>query len=319
VLTKLTFFFNSDGKCDKYQVDIDFLAAFGTIVSDPHDLDLLFARALIADNCMFGLIESPDENASALVGDGESLIGPASLVPGTHDYFDPSSLLGRDVDYCAADDVVTLLGDDVVVGDRRGDNGSSSANAKDIHAQQVACAHQVVRAYYFVFSPGSAAADGYSARTAEDRFVASCCESGVCFDNEGGLQDRWLDLRECFDTIDFRLVHEESACYDACLGAYRVDTVGVYKLGITPPTIELVFPHVSDHPTLVAALVYQTIRVESLVTFWISEDTGKLQRVREHMDLSTAIAALVPHPADLAFVLRRAFISVDGILRVKPR
>jgi hypothetical protein len=82
---------------------IDFLAAFGTIVSDPYDLNLLFGHALIADNCMLGLIESPDENAFTSVGDEvASLVEPASLGPCMHDHLGPSILSGRDVVHCVA-------------------------------------------------------------------------------------------------------------------------------------------------------------------------------------------------------------------------
>jgi hypothetical protein len=57
----ITFFFNPDGKCRKYEVELDFVGAFASIVSDPEMVDLLLGRALIADNCMFGVIDEPPE------------------------------------------------------------------------------------------------------------------------------------------------------------------------------------------------------------------------------------------------------------------
>ncbi|KAG6572724.1 uncharacterized protein IUM83_19351 [Phytophthora cinnamomi] len=57
----ITFFFNGDGKCCKYSVDLDFVGAFMIIVKDPVVVGILLGRALIADNCMFGVIDEPRE------------------------------------------------------------------------------------------------------------------------------------------------------------------------------------------------------------------------------------------------------------------
>ncbi|EGZ22634.1 hypothetical protein PHYSODRAFT_435918, partial [Phytophthora sojae] len=50
----ITFFFNPEGKCCKYEVDLDFVGAFTSIVKVPEIVNMLLGRALIADNCMFG-------------------------------------------------------------------------------------------------------------------------------------------------------------------------------------------------------------------------------------------------------------------------
>ncbi|KAE9001486.1 hypothetical protein PR003_g22884 [Phytophthora rubi] len=57
----ITFVFNGDGKCCKYSVDLDFVGAFLSIIKDPVVVDMLLGRALIADNCMFGVIDEPRE------------------------------------------------------------------------------------------------------------------------------------------------------------------------------------------------------------------------------------------------------------------
>ncbi|EGZ06389.1 hypothetical protein PHYSODRAFT_253277 [Phytophthora sojae] len=55
----ITVYFNSEGKCCKYQVELNFVEAFATIVKDPKKLEIMLGRALIADNCMFGVIDEP--------------------------------------------------------------------------------------------------------------------------------------------------------------------------------------------------------------------------------------------------------------------
>lgn len=52
-----TFHFNAEGKCCKYDVDMDFVDAFMSVVKDPQVVDALLGRALIADNAMFGVID----------------------------------------------------------------------------------------------------------------------------------------------------------------------------------------------------------------------------------------------------------------------
>ncbi|GMF31788.1 unnamed protein product [Phytophthora lilii] len=58
----ITFFFNSEAKCCKYMVDLDFVGAFMSIVKNPDVVNMLPNRALIADNCMFGVIDEPLES-----------------------------------------------------------------------------------------------------------------------------------------------------------------------------------------------------------------------------------------------------------------
>lgn len=342
VLAKLTFYFNTDGKCAKYEVDIDFLVAFATIVTNPHDLDLLFGRALIAENCMFGLLESseaapahpitPDECQSSTLGGQEPLCVPQV----SSDDYDAAQCgydgIGGNVVESVTGGVVSPL---ERAGDAVGARGelqqdycaSPSVPPRDTHAQRVDSARRLVRAYFSVYSPTSTAPGApQPAATgrhsiSEERFIANYCEPHLRFrrvDGWVGLKEKWSDLRGCFDVINFRLVHEESVGYDARFNAPRVDTVGVYVLGITPRTVQLVFPHVAAHPSLLAALEHRTVHVKSLLTFWVSGSTGKLQRVDERMDFPAALGGLVTHPADVAFVLDHALLTADGILRASP-
>lgn len=60
----ITFSFNSEGKCCKYEFEVDFVGAFASLVKNPRKLDILLGKALIAENCMLGLIEQPLEMPS---------------------------------------------------------------------------------------------------------------------------------------------------------------------------------------------------------------------------------------------------------------
>ncbi|KAL3664644.1 hypothetical protein V7S43_010393 [Phytophthora oleae] len=60
----ITFSFNAEGKCCKYEFEVDFIEAFASLVKNPRKLDILLGKALIADNCMLGLIDEPLEMPS---------------------------------------------------------------------------------------------------------------------------------------------------------------------------------------------------------------------------------------------------------------
>lgn len=59
----ITFYFNAESKMDKYEVDMDFVSTFMAVLKDPADVAVLLGRALIADNCMFGVMEESAEDA----------------------------------------------------------------------------------------------------------------------------------------------------------------------------------------------------------------------------------------------------------------
>ncbi|KAG6586798.1 uncharacterized protein IUM83_16679 [Phytophthora cinnamomi] len=53
----MTFYFNSEGKCCKFEADMDFVGAFTSLLKDPMTVEMLFRHALIADNCQLGMID----------------------------------------------------------------------------------------------------------------------------------------------------------------------------------------------------------------------------------------------------------------------
>ncbi|GMF18859.1 unnamed protein product [Phytophthora fragariaefolia] len=55
------FHLNGNGKCTKYDVDMDFVSAFMTVVKDPHIVSLLLGRALITDCGLIGLVDGACE------------------------------------------------------------------------------------------------------------------------------------------------------------------------------------------------------------------------------------------------------------------
>ncbi|KAG6614358.1 uncharacterized protein IUM83_14497 [Phytophthora cinnamomi] len=52
----ITFYFNSEGECCKYKLELGFVEAFASIVRDLRKLEMMLGRALIAQNCMLGVI-----------------------------------------------------------------------------------------------------------------------------------------------------------------------------------------------------------------------------------------------------------------------
>lgn len=62
----ITFYFNAESKTDKYEVDMDFVSTFMAILKDPEDVAVLLGKALIADNCMFGVMKESAEDADDL-------------------------------------------------------------------------------------------------------------------------------------------------------------------------------------------------------------------------------------------------------------
>ncbi|EGZ21254.1 hypothetical protein PHYSODRAFT_492696, partial [Phytophthora sojae] len=49
-----TFHFNTEGKCYRYDVEMDFVGAFTKVVKNPHIVNILLGRALITHNAMLG-------------------------------------------------------------------------------------------------------------------------------------------------------------------------------------------------------------------------------------------------------------------------
>ncbi|KAL3667691.1 hypothetical protein V7S43_007244 [Phytophthora oleae] len=88
-----TFHFNTVGKCYRYDVEMDFMAAFMGIVKDPRIVDMLLGRALIAYNGMIGISADDWEPE-----DEEKAPAPDTDVGSTReDYCQP---LSTPVDFC---------------------------------------------------------------------------------------------------------------------------------------------------------------------------------------------------------------------------
>lgn len=78
-VVSLTFYFNACDKVCKYVVDLDFFQTFEKLLTDPEEVNILFDRALIGANSMFGEDAPEKEEVSAMVElISDEVSGPAS-------------------------------------------------------------------------------------------------------------------------------------------------------------------------------------------------------------------------------------------------
>ncbi|RLN94346.1 hypothetical protein BBJ28_00017822, partial [Nothophytophthora sp. Chile5] len=190
----LTFYFNPAGKCCKYEVDLDFVGAFTSIVKDPKTLDLLLGRALITDNCMFGVIDQPYEFeeeekprapyptlAEALRDEHEQLT----------EELNDLQRLSRVGDHSPAPVALSAV-------------GSSQADAGGFF-------RRIVRDYYLAFATGYQVLgnDSFSATSQVSQrdfllhqFVPDMGRGAQT--SAKYVEDRWRALSECFEVLQFR-------------------------------------------------------------------------------------------------------------------
>ncbi|RLN83914.1 hypothetical protein BBJ28_00010092 [Nothophytophthora sp. Chile5] len=290
----ITFSFNAAGKCCKYAVEMDFVAAFADVVKDPQLLDMLFGRALIADNCMFGILDDakeetqPEASTSACVSALE----------------EERDQLERELD--------ELRSRPTAIEDSPVSSGESSSEAR--HCRSDAFVQRVVGDYYLAFATGYRAynvqdLDGAS-RASQQDFLSHMFVSET---SGKYVEKRWKALSEGFRVLSFQQMGVTPVEYQSQEELCVVRSTARYLLQITSHTIRSVFPHLltSESP-LVDVLVGRRLAVSSLLTFSIESDVGRISRIEERMDFVSALAELLPNPQDLSVVTSRARLTPDG-------
>jgi hypothetical protein len=299
----ITFSFNAEGRCCKYELDVDFVAAFASIVKDPRKLDKLLGRALIADNCMLGLLDEPLKQPGQSHGTfGDALVEEYSRVVDEL----------NDLQHLAGDGSRLLLDRPLV----------RPSKPRQPNADEVF--YRIVSDYYFVFAKGYQRGSKTNERVSadsQDAFInqAFVPERSQDLQAAGGyVKERWQALSRSFDVLGFQQTSTLPVQYvdpdDMCVVRSTAD----YTLRITLHTLESVFPHVLPYRPLVDTLLGSVLVVPSELAFSVETDTGRIERVAERMDFVAPMAALLPTREDLSFVMARALLSLDGVSRPPP-
>ncbi|GMF13984.1 unnamed protein product [Phytophthora lilii] len=297
----ITFSFNAEGKCCRYELDVDFVEAFAGIVKDPRKLDMLLARALIADNCMFGLIDEPlPEKTFSATNTANALA-------------DERTRLVTELD-----ELQNLT--DV-------DDRSPSFQPSKPRLDRVDAAFQrVVNDYFLVFAKGyrqhgnqkHERVAGYN----QDDFISQVFVPERAADPQTGSQNvlgRWQALCESFDVLDFQPTSALPVDYYGQEGMCTIRSTASYALRITPRSIEWVFPHILADRILVTALVGKVLVVPSQLQFTIEMDSGRIYCLVERMDFIEPMAMLLQNQDDLSFVMSQALLSPDGVACYRPQ
>ncbi|KAE9314487.1 hypothetical protein PF008_g19474 [Phytophthora fragariae] len=285
----ITFSFNAEGKCCKYEFDVDYVGAFASIVKDPRKLDMLLGKALIADNCMLGLLEAPGRSYEVALRLEDERSRLVDELQNLTDTAESPTLLSR--------------------GNPRG------------HA----ALQRVVDDYYDVFAKGyhvqgDRKLERVSGHT-QDEFIAQFFVPEAAGGPQVGgryVQRRWRALSECFDVLEFQQMSTLPVEYKDRESTCVIRSTASYALRITPYTIESVFPHVLSDRLLVAALVGNVLEVTSKLVFTFKTDTGRIARIVERMGFVEPMAALLPNREDLSFVLSQALLCLDGVSCSSP-
>lgn len=334
----LGFYFNKSDRVCKYTVDLDFCAAFAGLLSDPSEVDILFGRALIGDNCM---LETPIA-AVALDGDAPApeqqqqlaLYRPSHAVPPVGEYetlpvphqlhalsplrthvHSPASSSSQTSEQCT---------------DHDSEHSSRREHYKELdEAPQPLPATDdlsaIVWQYFEVFSRTDCLRtnDALSPeqRAFVDAWVSPICEFGDAVDDAGAavavgrhaLHERWRALACGFELLGFVETSQDPLVQQPQENLSFVRATAEYALRITNQTLASVFPHVAADALLRDALLDVVLSVKTQLKFWLESDSGQIACVKEVMDFQRALAPLVPHPDDLAWVLARARLTTDGV------
>ncbi|KAG6614356.1 uncharacterized protein IUM83_14495 [Phytophthora cinnamomi] len=293
----ITFSFNAEGKCCKYEFEVDFVGAFASIVKDPRKLEALLGKALIADNCMLGLLDEPVE----MPGRGYGVTTGHELEE------ERTRLVDELQNLTDTAESPTLLPRSRPRGD-----GSDAA------------LQRVVDDYFFVFAKGYRLRNGdelerVSGQTQDD-FIAQVFVPERAGDPLAGgryVQRRWRALSECFDVLEFQQKSTLPVEYNDKEYTSAILSTARYVLRITPHTIESVFPHILSDRLLASALVGNVIVVASKLVFTF-EITGRISRVVERMGFVEPMATLLQNREDLSFVMSQALLCLDGVSCYSP-
>jgi hypothetical protein len=288
-----TFHFNAQGKCFKYDVDMDFVDAFTSIVKDPHVVDILLGRALIAENAMLGVAGEPalEEKVSSHRVVAEE-VRECYEQPGKENCARQNGL---------AEPVVLY--------------------AKSIRSSSVEFCQRIVDDYVAAFERGyqnASSTEGVltPAEVAQRDFLlhrlSSSTEMGVGATVEH-VEDRWYALSECFEVLGFQQKGLARIEGDNTSNIRLVQAAARYILRINSYTIQSVFPHLLSNMPLLDALVEKSIMVPSKLCFSLEKTTGRISKIDEEMDFASAIAELLPDPRDLPLVMSQALLARDGV------
>ncbi|KAG6614357.1 uncharacterized protein IUM83_14496 [Phytophthora cinnamomi] len=298
----LTFYFNSEGKCCRYEVDLDFVGAFASIIKDPLKLQMLLGKALIAENCMFGVIDEPRESKSDVDPRSSTL----------------ESALEDERDRLVEEltDLRSLTEANAKVPHRP----SMYLPSNPIHIHNDELYERIVNDYYLVFENGYRSS-GNQAHVQEGFISQIFVPSRIEDQHTGGkyVQARWRALCECFDVLEFKqnsvsLPVKYNDQKDACV----IHSCASYSLQLTLRSLELAFPHVLANKALVDALVGSVVVVPAQLVFTIETDTGLIARVVERMDFVEPIADLLRNREAVSFVMSQARLCADGVSCFSP-
>ncbi|KAG7390655.1 WD repeat-containing protein 60 [Phytophthora pseudosyringae] len=304
-----TFHFNAAGKCFRYDVDMDFVAAFANVVKDPRLVDELLGQALISENALIGVIDEEPTLSTCVSDDG---------LP----WEDCKSKEGEEkapatprVDACIIKRVGCC---------RRSEKQNEQIVAKPTSCATACSAREfcqqvvenIVDGYFYAFAEGYQEDVQLPSEVSQLEFLlqrfASQMQAGVetpvnC------VKKRWRVLSECFEVLSFQQKGVAQTECDKNCNLCLVKSSAGYILRITVYTIQSVFPHLVSNMPLLDILVGKVIVVPSQISFTVEKNTGRISRVSESMDFAAAIAELLPDRQDLSLVVSQALLVRDGV------
>lgn len=318
IAATVSFYFNQRDKVTKYVVDLDFLKAFADLLADPEEVDILFGRALIGDNCMFAA-EIGDEVSAAPAEpvkeeDTHQLtIRRAVSRRGAADGEDLRPVV-REVSVLPPASVYSVAG-----------TRTSGQRADDVQPSDFY--NQVVWEYFDVFSRVThrPSDGGVMLSDAQRGFVlervSPTCEFGDEVDEHGAalrvgqhvLKERWYALTSCFEFLGLVQTSQDPVVMQPRENLCFVRATAEYVLRVTHRTIQSVFPHVASEDLLVHTLLGGVLTVHAQLKFWLERASGAIACLKEEMNFDAALAQLVTHLDDLAWVLKHARLQNDGV------
>lgn len=327
----LSFYFTPADQVAKYVVDLDFLTAFTALLTDPEDVAVLFGRALIGDNCMFAA-ETSDNDATASAPVERATPLPIRRAVSTRDATKADKEDDEDNEdehsHAVVRDVRVLPPASIysVAGTRTSTAPATSTPSSALYA----C---VVRAYFDAFaSVTSRPSVSTTLSDAQQAFVTQWvspeCEYGDDVDAAGSallvgqhvLGERWCAVADCFDVLAFTQTAQDPVVAQPSADLCFVRASAEYTLRLTRWSLQTAFPHVANEPLVLAALLGRQVTAHAQLKFWLERSTGHVACVKEAIDFTAALAPLVPHPDDLAWVLAHARLEKFSVVesRVIP-
>ncbi|KAE8901100.1 hypothetical protein PF003_g15289 [Phytophthora fragariae] len=297
-----TFHFNAAGKCFKYDVDMDFVEAFTSVVKDPLIVDILLGRALIGDNAMLGVVEE------SVALEEEEKASSRRL----ETYNEVEGVDGQSVkENCGQLSVPEAL---EIVPMESGQPAADSSSKE--------FCQRIVDDYFSAFAngyqrPGRDGAVTPSEVSQRDflmqRFASPQISGAKGVTSVKCVEDRWRALSECFEMLGFQQKCVARTEGDSRSRVCLIDVTARYILRLTFPTIRTVFPHLLSNLPLLDALVDKVIMVPSELLFSVDRSSGHITHIEEEMDFTSALADLLPDGQELSFVLSQALLTRDGV------